>query len=294
MVKRIAISMVAGLQAEINVINTQLEIIPTLESPHEVGDLIWSARAIKSKCLKCEAQAVSRTVYALLFSEIGTTFGAGDGSTTFNLPDGRGRALIGVGTGTLTESFAAAAVAPATDLITVASNADKWITGMIVQASTTGTLPTGLAAATNYYVIRISATTIKLASSLANALAGTAIDITAAGSGTHTLTHTLTARALGDKGGEEGVSLTAAKQASMPLTGTASVSGSASVRTQGGSTGAMAARISADVDSATAFGTISAPVTASGSLSGTATGGGEAHNNMPPFLGANLFIYAGV
>jgi microcystin-dependent protein len=31
---------------------------------------------------------------------IGTTFGAGDGSTTFNLPDGRGRTLIGVGLGT--------------------------------------------------------------------------------------------------------------------------------------------------------------------------------------------------
>lgn len=47
-----------------------------------------------------EGQAVSRSTYAGLFSQIGTTFGAGDGSTTFNLPDGRGRALIGVGTGT--------------------------------------------------------------------------------------------------------------------------------------------------------------------------------------------------
>lgn len=40
-------------------------------------------------------QAVSRTTYAALFTAIGTTFGAGDGSTTFNLPDLRGRVVAG-------------------------------------------------------------------------------------------------------------------------------------------------------------------------------------------------------
>jgi len=40
-------------------------------------------------------QAVSRTTYAELFSAIGTTYGSGDGSTTFNLPDLRGRAVAG-------------------------------------------------------------------------------------------------------------------------------------------------------------------------------------------------------
>src|SRR5262249_21157687 len=39
----------------------------------------------------CAGQAVSRTTFAALFSVIGTTFGVGDGSTTFNLPDLRGR-----------------------------------------------------------------------------------------------------------------------------------------------------------------------------------------------------------
>lgn len=156
----------------------------------DIGDFCFSARASKTKWLKCEAQAVSRATYALLFAEIGTTYGAGDGATTFNVPDGKGRALIGAGAGSLAESFAAAAVTTATDLITVASNVDKWITGMKVRATTTGALPTGLALATDYFVIRISATTIKLATTLALALAGTAIDITAQGSGTHTLTHT--------------------------------------------------------------------------------------------------------
>lgn len=45
--------------------------------------------------LLCYGQAVSRTTYALLFAVIGTAYGAGDSSTTFNLPDKRGRASIG-------------------------------------------------------------------------------------------------------------------------------------------------------------------------------------------------------
>lgn len=46
--------------------------------------------------LFCYGQAVSRTVtYAALFAAIGTTFGTGDGSTTFNLPDFRGRIAAG-------------------------------------------------------------------------------------------------------------------------------------------------------------------------------------------------------
>lgn len=46
--------------------------------------------AAPSGYLKCNGAAVSRTTYADLYAEIGTTFGAGDGSTTFNLPELRG------------------------------------------------------------------------------------------------------------------------------------------------------------------------------------------------------------
>lgn len=45
--------------------------------------------------LFCHGQAVSRTTYADLFAKIGTTYGAGDGSTTFNLPDLRQRFVLG-------------------------------------------------------------------------------------------------------------------------------------------------------------------------------------------------------
>lgn len=55
----------------------------------QVGTMvIWpiSAAAVPGDFLECDGSAVSRTTYANLFQLIGTTFGPGDGSTTFNLP----------------------------------------------------------------------------------------------------------------------------------------------------------------------------------------------------------------
>ena len=46
--------------------------------------------------LLCDGSAVSRTDYADLFTAIGTTYGAGDESTTFNLPNLSGRVVLGV------------------------------------------------------------------------------------------------------------------------------------------------------------------------------------------------------
>lgn len=48
-----------------------------------------------ARTLVCNGAAVSRATYARLFAVIGTTHGVGDGSTTFNLPDLRGRASVG-------------------------------------------------------------------------------------------------------------------------------------------------------------------------------------------------------
>jgi hypothetical protein len=45
--------------------------------------------------LACDGSAVSRTTYSLLFTAIGTTYGDGDGSSTFNVPDLRGRLPVG-------------------------------------------------------------------------------------------------------------------------------------------------------------------------------------------------------
>lgn len=76
-----------------------------------------------------------------------------------------------------------------TDVCTWTSTANfpsNILTGTRVRLTTTTTLPAGLSLATDYYVIKVSDTTFKLATSYANAIAGTAINITDAGTGTHT------------------------------------------------------------------------------------------------------------
>ena len=57
------------------------------------------ATAPDAQFLLCDGAAVSRSTYADLFAVCSTTYGAGDGSTTFNLPDLRGRVPLGAGTG---------------------------------------------------------------------------------------------------------------------------------------------------------------------------------------------------
>ena len=56
---------------------------------------LFTAGAIPEGWLLCNGSAVSRAAYAELYAVIGTTFGAGDGATTFNVPDLRGRMAAG-------------------------------------------------------------------------------------------------------------------------------------------------------------------------------------------------------
>jgi microcystin-dependent protein len=64
---------------------------------HEPGDIKASARSTPSDgWLLCDGSAVSRGDYDALFNAIGTSFGVGNGSTTFNVPDLRGRVPVGV------------------------------------------------------------------------------------------------------------------------------------------------------------------------------------------------------
>lgn len=72
--------------------------VVSFNSVPPVGSIVMYAGAtVPSGYLDCNGQAVSRTTYADLFTAIGTTFGAGDGSSTFNLPDFRGRQPYGAG-----------------------------------------------------------------------------------------------------------------------------------------------------------------------------------------------------
>lgn len=60
---------------------------------------LYAGSSIPTGWLLCNGSAVSRTTYATLFTAIGTTWGTGDGSTTFNLPDSQGRVAMGAGSG---------------------------------------------------------------------------------------------------------------------------------------------------------------------------------------------------
>jgi microcystin-dependent protein len=61
--------------------------------PYAGASAVYSGTA-PAGWLLCSGQAVSRTSFVDLFNVVGTTFGAGDGSTTFNVPDLRGRVVI--------------------------------------------------------------------------------------------------------------------------------------------------------------------------------------------------------
>jgi microcystin-dependent protein len=65
-----------------------------------VGELRMFAKVtVPTKWLICDGTAISRTVYATLFAAIGTAFGVGNGSTTFNVPDFRGEGVRGYDAG---------------------------------------------------------------------------------------------------------------------------------------------------------------------------------------------------
>ena len=98
--------------------------------------------------------------------------------------------ITGAGTGAhtitrvLDKTFTADA---STDVVTLSAKIRGLVTGNGIEITTAGTLPGGLALSTTYYYIRFTDTTGKLATSYSNSLTGTAINITDAGTGTHTL-----------------------------------------------------------------------------------------------------------
>ena len=105
--------------------------------------------------LLCDGTAVSRTTYANLFAAI--------------VPS----------KGTVTITIATPGV------VTLASHGFQ--TGDMIYLTTTGALPTGLSQNTIYFVINVTTSTFRLATSAANAAAGTAINTSGTQSGTHTL-----------------------------------------------------------------------------------------------------------
>lgn len=86
------VSITGDLVVDGNISATSYSIVPA-------GCLMQYAGATAPQgWIVCDGAEVSRTTYAILFSVIGTSYGAGDGSSTFNLPDLRGKVPVGAST----------------------------------------------------------------------------------------------------------------------------------------------------------------------------------------------------
>ena len=104
----------SGVQTAVNSKHDSSDIGVTVQgynadtALYVVGEIkMWPTATPPTGWLICNNQEVSRTVtYNALFAVISTTFGAGDGSDTFNVPDFRGRSAVGVGTGDATDATA--------------------------------------------------------------------------------------------------------------------------------------------------------------------------------------------
>lgn len=146
--------------------------VPDIQAPAAAaevpvgGMLPYAGSAAPTGYLLCDGAAVSRTTYAALYAVTGTAFGAGNGTTTFNLPDMRGRFPLGVaasGTGA-TRGGTGGAIdhvhAGPSHTHTVAAHShtmahthtvsrDGWGGALVAGASTSGRLLAGDGAATN-------------------------------------------------------------------------------------------------------------------------------------------------
>jgi microcystin-dependent protein len=231
--------------------------------------------------LLCDGSAVSRSTYSALFSVTSTTYGVGDGSTTFNLPDLRSRIPVGAGTGTKVATFASRSgnVITVTGLTNAANN--EFQTGQAIVYNTSGTVITGLTNATTYYVIRVTNTSFSLATSLANANAGTAIALSSDGTGTQTFTKTFTARTRGDTGGEENHLLNTTELASHRHQET--------VTDYTGSNPGIPAYTGANMGSGPGIGA-GTNSGQGGALNTVASGGDTPHSIMQPFVVLNYII----
>lgn len=229
--------------------------------------------------LLCNGQEISRTTYAGAFIKLGTAFGSGDGATTFNIPDLKGRTSIDIGQGTQVYSvpFTSIASSGAGRAITIDSTQSLY-NGSVVVFTTTGTAPTGLTSGNSYWVTVVNATTIKLSTSRANFHDGV-YTVTSQGTGTHTFTLSLTNRALGDRIGEETHINTVLETAphSHPVYGDLASgmgSGGTSDKTLINTDGASLNVYARDTNS---------------------TGSGQSHNNMQPSLAdGSTYIFVGV
>lgn len=114
------------------------------------GTIVATGGTVSAGWLECNGQAVNRTTYAALFAAIGTTYGAGNGSSTFNVPNFESKVLIGESSafsmgagagsfasgGTITTASGSASLSLATT--SVATSAKDSSTAAVVSGVTAG------------------------------------------------------------------------------------------------------------------------------------------------------------
>lgn len=233
--------------------------------------LAYAGTAEPTGFFLCNGQAISRVTYATLFALIDTTYGAGDGVNTFNVPNLSGRFPLGYASTAPTKVFTFASRSSNTITVTGADNHahNEIQTGQAVLYSAPSGAISGLTHNTTYYLIRVTATTFQLATSIANANAGTPIALSSDGTGSQTFTATYTARPLGQTGGEETHSISDAEMPSHTHT-----------VTKENNTGGGINTIKSNNDA----------VTPDESINSGSAGSDTPHNNMPLFTVVNYII----
>lgn len=120
-----------GATGSDNALPTEQAVREALTALIPAGTMVlFGGTSAPSGWLLCDGSAYSRTTYAALFAAIGTTWGVGDGGTTFNVPDLRGRAPIGAGQGSgLTNRTLGSKLGEESHALTLAENGTHAHTG---------------------------------------------------------------------------------------------------------------------------------------------------------------------
>ena len=100
----------------------------------------WSSASVPSGFLECNGQLVSRSTYSALFAIVGTTYGAGDGSSTFAVPDLQDNVAVGKSNNKALASTGGANTTPVTASGNVATNIN--VTGNVGGGTANATLST--------------------------------------------------------------------------------------------------------------------------------------------------------
>jgi microcystin-dependent protein len=182
------VTQIGSVQSDVSAILTSITSLQGLiTAAMPTGTVLaFSGDTAPPGFLLCDGQGVSRTTYAALFSVIGMKYGSpgGVGGSTFNVPDLRGMFVRGKAPANVT--FTDAGVNTVTEQISAPAHGFTR-SGIPVRFTTNGALPGGLNPSTTFWIILVNADTFGVASTEANALAGTPlVDLTTPGGGTHT------------------------------------------------------------------------------------------------------------